>query len=55
MIVGVRNRGVVTPAAAVEAIRTARQANLGAIALRVLRDGRTSFIALPTDEPAQRG
>ena len=55
VIVGVQNRGVATPAAAVEAIRTARQANLGAIALRVLRGGRTSFIALSTDEPARQG
>ena len=55
VIVGVQNRSVATPAAAVEAIRAAGQANRGAVALRVLRDGRTSFIALPTDEPAQRG
>ena len=50
VIVGVQNRDVATPEAAVEAIRAAEKANGGAVALRVLRDGRTSFVALQTQQ-----
>ena len=50
VIVGVQSRDVATPEAAVEAIRAADKANGGAVALRVLRDGRTSFVAVQTQQ-----
>ncbi len=55
VIVGVQNRDVANPKAAVKAIKAAEQANKGAVALRVVRDGRTSFLALQAAPDAEQG
>ena len=53
VVLGVGTTSVSSPEEAVKAIRSATKEKDGTLALRIMRDGHASFVAIPLDKPSE--